>query len=118
VKVGPHNGSRLIGVIESELPPGGSFPGHVHDDHEEVFYVLAGEIDYLLGDTWATATTGMTVFIPPGWVHAFRNTGDTPSRHLAIASPADAMTMIEELTVAAPEERNDVLSRYHSRLAH
>ena len=27
VKVGPHVGSRLIGMLESELPPGGGFPG-------------------------------------------------------------------------------------------
>jgi quercetin dioxygenase-like cupin family protein len=117
VKVGPHSGSRLIGMLESELLPGGGFPGHVHDDYEEVFYVLAGEIDYLIGDTWATASTGSTVFVPAGRVHAFRNSSDKPARHLAIASPADAMTMIEELSRAAPKQRDSILGRYRSRLA-
>jgi quercetin dioxygenase-like cupin family protein len=117
VKVGPHIGSRLIGMLESELPPGGGFPGHVHDDYEEAFYVLAGQIDYLIGDTWTRAITGSAVFVPPGRVHGFRNPGPEPARHLAIASPAEAMTMIEELTQAPPGHQPAVLARYRSRFA-
>ncbi|TCO43508.1 cupin domain [Kribbella antiqua] len=116
VKAGPHAGSRLIGMLESDIPPGGGFPGHVHDEYEEVFYVLAGEIDYRLDDDWVTAPAGSTVFVPSGRVHGFRNSSDTLARHLAISSPADAMTMIEELTQSPPAEWNAVLGRYHSRL--
>jgi quercetin dioxygenase-like cupin family protein len=116
VKAGPHAGSRRIGVLESEVPPGGGFPGHVHDEYEEVFYVLAGEIDYLIDDSWVTAPAGSTVLIPPGRVHGFRNSGGEPARHLAIASPADAMTMVEELTQSPPDQWNAVLGRYRSRL--
>jgi quercetin dioxygenase-like cupin family protein len=116
VKVGPHNGSRLIGMLESDVPPGAGFPGHVHDDYEEVFYVLAGEIQYLIDNDWTTAPAGSTIFIPPGRVHAFRNAGDEPARHLAIASPADAMTMIEEALQAEPPARPAVFARYRSHL--
>jgi quercetin dioxygenase-like cupin family protein len=63
IKVGPHGGSRLIGMLESELPPGGGFPAHVHDDYEEVFYVLVGEIEYLIDDTRVPAPAGSTVFV-------------------------------------------------------
>jgi quercetin dioxygenase-like cupin family protein len=117
VKVGPHSGSHLIGMLESEVPQGGGFPGHVHDDYEEVFYVLAGEIDYLIDDAWITAAAGSTVFVPPGRVHGFRNATEEPARHLAISSPAEAMTMIEELTRAAPEEAAGIFARYRSHLA-
>jgi len=117
VKVGPHVGSRLIGMLESELPPGGGFPGHVHDDYEEAFYVLAGQIDYLIGDAWTRAPAGSAVFVPPGRVHGFRNPGPEPARHLAIASPAEAMTMIEELAQAPSGQQPGVLARYRSRFA-
>lgn len=116
VKVGPHTGGRLIGVLESEVRPGGGFPAHVHEIYEEVFYVLDGEIEYLIDGTWSTAPIGSTVFVPPGQVHAFRNISDKPARHLAITSPADAMTMIEDAARAAPEQLADVLARYRSRL--
>lgn len=117
IKVGPHGGSRLIGMLESELAPGGGFPAHVHDDYEEVFYVLDGEVEYLIDETWVPAPAGSTVFVPPGRVHAFRNNSDRPARHLAIASPAEAMTMIEELTKTTPEQRAAILARYRTRLA-
>jgi hypothetical protein len=55
--------------------------------------------------------------VPPGRTHAFRNTSGAPARHLAIASPAEAMAMIEELSLAGPEELPEILSRYQSRLA-
>jgi quercetin dioxygenase-like cupin family protein len=117
VKVGPHVGSRMIGMLESELPPGGGFPSHVHDEYEEAFYVLAGEIEYLIDGIWTKAPAKSTVFVPPGRVHGFRNVSDKPAWHLAITSPAEGMTMIEELMQAAPEELAGILSRYHSHLA-
>jgi quercetin dioxygenase-like cupin family protein len=115
VKVGPHLGSRLLGLLESELPPGAGFPGHVHEEYEEIFYVLEGEIEYLIGDEWASADKGSTVFVPAGTVHGFRNPGQDTCRHLAIASPADAMTMIEELTIAGPDDLASVMARYRTR---
>lgn len=117
VKVGPHTGSSLIGVLESEIPPGGGFPGHVHDDYEEVFYVLDGEIEYLVGTDWTPAPAGSTIFVPAGSPHGFRNTADQTARHLAIASPASAMTMIEELAQAQPPDFPAVLARYRSALS-
>jgi quercetin dioxygenase-like cupin family protein len=117
VKVGPHNGSRLIGVLESELPVGGAQAPHVHDEYEEAFYVLAGEIDYLLDDHWTSGAVGTTFFVPQGRVHAFRNRSGQPARHLAISGPAVAMTLIEEFLNAAPDERAAVLAKYRSRLA-
>jgi quercetin dioxygenase-like cupin family protein len=63
------------------MPPGGGFPfGHVHEDWEEVFYVLEGEVEYRLGEAWLPAPTGSTICVPPGAVHAFRNSSQTPGR--------------------------------------
>lgn len=46
-----------------------------------------------------------------------RNNSDMPARHLAIASPAEAMTMIEELTKTTPEHRAAMFARYRTHLA-
>lgn len=88
VKVGAAIGSTRLGVIDSWLPPGGGFHfPHWHEDLEEAFYVLEGEIDYLTGTTWVTAGPGSTVFVPATVIHAFRNTSGQPARHLAIGAP-------------------------------
>ncbi len=45
IKIGPPLTTQ-IGLVESELPPGGGFSiPHWHEDLYEVFYVLEGEID-------------------------------------------------------------------------
>ena len=116
IKVGPHNGGRLLGMLESELPPGVAFPPHVHDDYEEIFYVLRGEIEYLIDGAWTPAPAGSTVFVPPGHIHAWRNTTAEPAWHLAITSPAEGMTMIEEAVHATPGELDAVFARHRSRL--
>jgi quercetin dioxygenase-like cupin family protein len=52
--------------------PAGSGPGpHVHDEAEEHFVVLEGELDFRVGDLRFTATKGDLVHVPRGVVHAF-----------------------------------------------
>jgi uncharacterized cupin superfamily protein len=66
VKVGPDAGHTLVGFFESTMPPGGGFPfAHVHDEHEEVFSVLEGEVECRLGEIWTVATVGSTICVRP-----------------------------------------------------
>ena len=116
VKVGPCIGSRLLGVMESQVSPGGGFPPHVHDEYEEAFYVLDGCIEYFADGEWIAASAGTTVHLAAGVAHGFRNVTGAPARHLAITSPAAAMTMVEDLLNVTPQHWPDVLSRYGSRL--
>lgn len=61
------------------LPPGGVGPEHVHEDAEEVFFVLEGQVEVMLldGDSRATRTLRYrdAVSIPPGVARALRNPG-------------------------------------------
>jgi quercetin dioxygenase-like cupin family protein len=117
VKAAAETGHMLAGMFESVMPPGGGFPfAHVHDEYEEIFHVLEGEIEYRLGDTWAWATAGTTVCVPRGTVHAFRNTSPRPARHLVVHAPAVALEMVEELGRTGPDQWAAVLRRHHSRL--
>src|SRR2546423_15308949 len=96
VKAGPETGHTLATVFESTLPPGGGYPlPHVHDQYEEIFYVLEGEIEYRIGDQWTPASAGTTICIPPGIVHAFPNISPHPARHPALHTPAAALPMTE-----------------------
>jgi quercetin dioxygenase-like cupin family protein len=117
VKAGSESGHTLAAVFESTLPPGGGFPlPHLHDEYEEVFYVLEGEVEYLIGDEWTAAPAGSTVCVPRGVVHAFRNVSPGPARHLALHAPAAAMTMIEEIGQAREDQFESILARHHTRL--
>ena len=106
-----------MGLFESQIPPGGGFPfAHLHETYEEVFYVLEGVVEYRVGDDWIPATAGSTVFVPPGVVHAFRNSSPRVARHLVVHAPVEALAMVEEIGRTAPEGFAAVLGRYRSRL--
>lgn len=118
VKAGPESGHILAAVFESVLPPGGGYPvPHLHEEYEEVFYVLDGEIEYRIGDHWAVVTAGGTVCVPRGVVHAFRNRSAAPARHLALHSPGVALTMIEKVGQARGDQVEAILAQHRTRRA-
>lgn len=78
---------------------------------------MDGHLEYFTNGEWITASAGTTVYLATGVVHGFRNVTRAAARHLAITSPATAMTMVEELMNVAPQNWPDVLARYGSRLA-
>ena len=60
-------------VLFEELCPGSSgAPPHVHVYDDEVFYILEGEAEFVVGDKRETVGEGSLVFIPRGTVHAFK----------------------------------------------
>lgn len=48
---------------------------HVHADHTDSFYVLEGEIDFLVDGEWHRAGPGTFVSVPPNVEHGFRPAG-------------------------------------------
>lgn len=69
-------------------PPGGGPPPHYHTKEDEWFYVVEGKVSFLLDGAWRDAEPGSGVFIPKKSVHAFKNTGNGPSRMVITTSPA------------------------------
>lgn len=84
-------------MIEETSPPGGGPPPHVHAHEDETFYVLEGEVEFLLGDRWTPVSPGTSVWGPRGVAHTFRNVGSAPSRVLAVLTPAGFERFFEEV---------------------
>jgi mannose-6-phosphate isomerase-like protein (cupin superfamily) len=75
-----------FGIIE--IAPGRELEAHVHDDEDDAFYIVEGEMTFVLGDDEVAATPGTFVLVPPGVEHGFRNDGTGPVRMLNIHAPA------------------------------
>src|SRR6476659_8204106 len=60
-------------VMEALVPPEGGPPPHIHTKEDETFYVLEGQIEFLLGEELIVAGPGDFVSIPRGTVHRFKN---------------------------------------------
>jgi mannose-6-phosphate isomerase-like protein (cupin superfamily) len=80
-------GSSHLWVGVTIIHPGSSSNPHLHDDAEEVFYVLSGNGSIKVGDEEEKIGPGSCIFIPPKTVHQLKNTGDTELKALAATSP-------------------------------
>jgi quercetin dioxygenase-like cupin family protein len=68
--------------------PGKSHEWHVHDDSDEVVYVLAGSGQFTVGEgNRLTIGPGDAIHIPAGVGHDSHNTGWTPLHLLVMYSP-------------------------------
>ena len=75
-----------FGIIE--IAPGRVLEAHVHREEDDAFYILSGEMIFVLGEREVAAPPGTFVLVPPGVEHGFRNERDEPVRMLNIHAPA------------------------------
>ena len=75
-----------FGIID--FAPGRELEAHVHDDEDDAFFILEGELTFVFGGETVPAPPGTFVLVPPGVEHGFRNDGARPVRMLNIHAPA------------------------------
>jgi mannose-6-phosphate isomerase-like protein (cupin superfamily) len=90
-------------VAEIESPPGGGPPPHVHRAQDEMFYVLDGTYEFLIGERRETVGPGTTVFVPRGTRHTYRNPGPGIGRLFDMHSPGGFETFFMEAGVTATD---------------
>jgi quercetin dioxygenase-like cupin family protein len=90
-------------LIDMFVPPGSGPPPHRHD-FEEMFHVLAGEVEVLFRGARSIARTGATVNIPANAPHAFKNVAEKPARLLCLVSPAGEERFFLEIGDRVPTQ--------------
>jgi quercetin dioxygenase-like cupin family protein len=68
------------------VPPGYAVPLHVHEDEDEAFYLLEGELTLISRDGETKAGPGAYVHLPRGVAHGFVNASGKPAHMLVIGS--------------------------------
>lgn len=64
-------------ISEWYLEPNSGGPGaHLHEENDEVFYVIEGTVSFLVGDHWVDAERGTFLRIPANTLHDFANRTD------------------------------------------
>jgi len=84
-------------VEYTATPDGPSPPVHVHEETDEVIYVLEGTAECTVGDDIFTAEAGATVIVPSGTRHTFSTIDAQPCAFLALCSPAGFEEYSEEM---------------------
>lgn len=77
-----------FGLVENwEMPPGFASPYHTHHREDESFYILHGEVAFVIDGRWLHAGPGAFVFGPREIPHGFKVVGDKPAQMLLQTTP-------------------------------
>jgi mannose-6-phosphate isomerase-like protein (cupin superfamily) len=116
---------KTLGLAEFELAPLAhrTPPLHVHHAHEGGFYVLEGELEFLVGTESMRVGQGSFVMVPIGVVHTFSNPTDRPARFLNTFTPPRYLSYFEELSqlyqaTASPtlQQIAELMARYDTEV--
>ena len=97
---GEDTGGRYSLMYEA-LPQGAGAPPHLHTWSDEHFYILEGEVTFLVGDETRRGKPGDFVFVPRHTRHAFRVDSPTAA-FLNGYTPAGLELAVAELAMPAP----------------
>jgi quercetin dioxygenase-like cupin family protein len=78
---------ELAAVDVLAAPGWGKSPLHIHERHAEALFVFEGELALRLEDRVHRVGPETWAFVPPGVVHSFETTSDTPARFLVLHAP-------------------------------
>lgn len=87
-KVFPQNLSANYDMAIGESQP--NIPGpppHHHEKYHESFYIMEGEMDFVINGELRKIKKGESVDIPPNTVHTFKNSADMVCKWVNIHSP-------------------------------
>jgi mannose-6-phosphate isomerase-like protein (cupin superfamily) len=98
-------------------------PPHLHRDAAELFYVLAGKLDVLLGEEIVTVTANDLLVVPAGLPHAFAPAAGAAADVLFVYTPSkprfDYYRLLERLYTgdADPAELAETQDLYDNHYA-
>jgi mannose-6-phosphate isomerase-like protein (cupin superfamily) len=88
-------------VLEMTLPVGSAPPLHVHDDLDDTWYILEGEMVVRCGDDEMVVGAEHWVSMPRGVPHTFRVVGDREARILLVHDNASFRDFIRAVGIPA-----------------
>ncbi len=113
-----------MGLAEFEVAPHAPTPPpHIHHAHEEGFYILEGELEFLADTETVRASQGTLVMVPIGTIHTFSNPTDKRARFLNTFTPPLYLGYFEELSkliqtdvAPGPQQFAELLARYDTEV--
>ncbi|MDO7851483.1 cupin domain-containing protein [Hymenobacter convexus] len=79
--------SDSLSVIQERIPPGTAEQRHYHARAQQVFFVLAGEATFEVGEETVRVAAQESLHIPPGTPHRIANQEAEDLHFLVISEP-------------------------------
>src|SRR5262250_2168058 len=90
-------------LLEVGLAPGMGVPRHTHTREDESYFVLAGEMEVIIGGESFVLKPGDSLVAPRDIPHQLRNSGDGENHYLLIFWPSGFEGFLEATAVPAPD---------------
>lgn len=89
--------------------PGNTFgaPPHAHENEDEHFYVIEGNVEFLDRNKTVTAGPGSLVILPRGHLHGFWNLSDKPAKMLIVVTPGEFASFFDTVVAEVRSENPD-----------
>ena len=105
-----------IMLFEETVPAGTKSTHHLHNDSDEVVWVLEGDFTFKIGDEVFSGGPGTCAFLPRNVPHAWKSNGPGQGRAVFLYTPGRTGRFIEERfergQPLSDAERADALERY------
>jgi uncharacterized cupin superfamily protein len=116
-RLGGPAGSKALGAILTEIPPGAvSFPFHYHSGIEEAIYVVSGTGTSRIGEQRVPIRAGDWIACPPGPEHAHQmiNDSDAPLVYLCVSTMALADVVVYPDSKKVAATAGEWMSPWHA----
>jgi len=90
-------------LLDIGLAPAMTVPRHTHTREDEAYYVLSGELEFIVGDEVFVLRAGDTLIAPRDIPHQLRNSGDVENHYLIMFSPSGFEGFLKATAVPAPD---------------
>jgi mannose-6-phosphate isomerase-like protein (cupin superfamily) len=90
-------------VLEVGAAPGVRVPRHTHTREDEVYFVLSGELEVVVGEEKFVLEPGDSLMAPRDIPHQLRNPGKVENHYLLVFSPAGFDEFVMATAVPAPD---------------
>lgn len=90
----------------NEVAPGVGIPPHIHTKEDEIFRVIKGQVELMVGNQSTILNEGDIAFAPKNVVHSWKIVGTEKASMSTSAFPAGIEHMFEELGKLPPGPPN------------
>ncbi|MFT3794786.1 cupin domain-containing protein [Flavobacterium sp.] len=117
IKLSGKDTGGLFTIVENYNDPGVGIPMHVHDNEDEIFFILEGEMEFETQGETSILKAGDMIFLPRRIPHAFRVVGTQKARASVTIIPSGIEEMFEALSELPPgqpdlEKVSDICQSY------
>lgn len=98
---GSDTGNQIVEWVD-DVEPGVGIPPHIHTKEDEIFRVVKGQIEIMIGDKTVILNEGDIAFAPKNIPHAWKVVGTEKAKMITSAFPAGIENMFKELASLPP----------------